>query len=51
MMSSRRRVVTVSSQMPLLGYVSLNDLNWKARPYSAWLTYGQSKLATLLFTK
>ena len=45
------RVVTVSSQMHLLGYLSLNDLNWKARPYSAWLAYGQSKLANLLFTK
>jgi NAD(P)-dependent dehydrogenase (short-subunit alcohol dehydrogenase family) len=45
------RVVTVSSQMHLFGYVSLSDLNWKARPYSAWLAYGQSKLANLLFTK
>jgi NAD(P)-dependent dehydrogenase (short-subunit alcohol dehydrogenase family) len=45
------RVVTVSSQMHLFGYISLNDLNWKARPYSAWLAYGQSKLANLLFTK
>ena len=45
------RVVTVSSQMHLFGYVSLKDLNWKSRPYSAWLAYGQSKLANLLFTK
>ncbi|MCT7657326.1 oxidoreductase [Mycobacterium deserti] len=44
------RVVTVSSQMHMLGYVSLKDLNWKSRPYSAWLAYGQSKLANLLFT-
>ncbi len=44
------RVVTVSSQSHLLGYVSIKDLNWKARPYSAWLAYGQSKLANLLFT-
>ncbi len=44
------RVVTVSSAMHLLGAVSLKDLNWKARPYSAWLAYGQSKLANLLFT-
>ncbi|MGV0837436.1 oxidoreductase [Mycolicibacterium thermoresistibile] len=44
------RVVTVSSMMHWLGYISLNDLNWKARPYSAWLAYGQSKLANLLFT-
>jgi NAD(P)-dependent dehydrogenase (short-subunit alcohol dehydrogenase family) len=44
------RVVTVSSQMHLLGYVSIKDLNWKSRPYSAWLAYGQSKLANLMFT-
>jgi NAD(P)-dependent dehydrogenase (short-subunit alcohol dehydrogenase family) len=43
------RVVTVSSMMHL-GYISLKDLNWKSRPYSAWLAYGQSKLANLLFT-
>jgi len=44
------RVVTVSSMVHLMGYVSLKDLNWKSRPYSAWLAYGQSKLANLLFT-
>ena len=44
------RVVTVSSQMHLFGWISLKDLNWKSRPYSAWLAYGQSKLANLLFT-
>src|SRR6202022_3065947 len=44
------RVVTVSSMMHLLGYISLKDLNWKSRPYSAWLAYGQAKLANLLFT-
>lgn len=45
------RVVTVSSMMHLLGKISLKDLNWKSRPYSAWLAYGQSKLANLLFTR
>jgi NAD(P)-dependent dehydrogenase (short-subunit alcohol dehydrogenase family) len=45
------RVVTVSSQMHLFGYLSLKDLNWKSRPYLAWPAYGQSKLANLLFTK
>jgi NAD(P)-dependent dehydrogenase (short-subunit alcohol dehydrogenase family) len=44
------RVVTVSSLMHLMGYISLSDLNWTSRPYSAWLAYGQSKLANLLFT-
>jgi NAD(P)-dependent dehydrogenase (short-subunit alcohol dehydrogenase family) len=44
------RVVTVSSMMHLIGYLSLTDLNWKSRPYLAWPAYGQSKLANLLFT-
>ena len=44
------RVVTVSSGLHLIGQINLNDLNWKARPYSAWRAYGQSKLANLLFT-
>jgi NAD(P)-dependent dehydrogenase (short-subunit alcohol dehydrogenase family) len=44
------RVVTVSSVMHLIGYVSIKDLNWKSRLYLAWPAYGQSKLANLLFT-
>jgi NAD(P)-dependent dehydrogenase (short-subunit alcohol dehydrogenase family) len=44
------RVVTVSSMMHLTGYISLKDLNWESRRYSAWQAYGQSKLANLLFT-
>jgi NAD(P)-dependent dehydrogenase (short-subunit alcohol dehydrogenase family) len=44
------RVVTVSSMLHYMGYISLRDLNWTSRPYSAWLAYGQSKLANLLFT-
>jgi hypothetical protein len=36
--------------MHYMGYVSLRDLNWTSRRYSAWLAYGQSKLANLLFT-
>jgi NAD(P)-dependent dehydrogenase (short-subunit alcohol dehydrogenase family) len=44
------RVVTVSSMLHLIGYLSLKDLNWKSRPYLAWPAYGQSKLANLLFT-
>lgn len=44
------RVVTVSSLMHWIGKISLRDLNWKSRPYSAWLAYGQSKLANLMFT-
>jgi NAD(P)-dependent dehydrogenase (short-subunit alcohol dehydrogenase family) len=45
------RVVTVSSLMHHFGYVSLKDLNFRSRPYSAWLAYSQSKLANLLFTR
>ncbi|HWS91488.1 MAG TPA: oxidoreductase [Mycobacterium sp.] len=44
------RVVTVSSLLHNIGYISRKDLNWQSRPYSAWLAYGQSKLANLLFT-
>jgi len=44
------RVVTVSSLLHHIGHISLKDLNWESRPYSAWLAYGQSKLANLLFT-
>lgn len=41
------RVVTISSMMHMLGHISLEDLNWKSRPYLAWPAYGQSKLANL----
>jgi hypothetical protein len=44
------RVVAVSSLMHWMGYISLRDLNWTSRPYSAWVAYGQSKLANLMFT-
>ncbi|OBG40171.1 oxidoreductase [Mycobacterium sp. E3198] len=44
------RVVTVSSLLHHIGFISLKDLNWQSRRYSAWLAYGQSKLANLLFT-
>jgi len=44
------RVVSVSSMAHWPGRISLDDLNWKARPYRPWLAYSQSKLANLLFT-
>jgi NAD(P)-dependent dehydrogenase (short-subunit alcohol dehydrogenase family) len=44
------RVVTVSSLLHMIGYISVKDLNWQSRSYSRWLAYGQSKLANLLFT-
>jgi NAD(P)-dependent dehydrogenase (short-subunit alcohol dehydrogenase family) len=44
------RIVTVSSLLHMIGYISIKNLNWQSRPYSRWLAYGQSKLANLLFT-
>jgi NAD(P)-dependent dehydrogenase (short-subunit alcohol dehydrogenase family) len=44
------RVVTVSSVTHWRGGIDLDDLNWKTRKYAAYLAYGQSKLANLLFT-
>ena len=43
------RVVTVSSIMHRLGKIRFDDLNFD-RLYIAWLAYGQSKLANLLFS-
>lgn len=43
------RVVTVSSNMHRLGRMRWKDLQ-HARRYERWTTYGQSKLANLLFT-
>jgi NAD(P)-dependent dehydrogenase (short-subunit alcohol dehydrogenase family) len=44
------RVVTVSSMAHWPGRINFDDLHFKARRYSPWLAYGQSKLANLLFT-
>ena len=44
------RVVTVSSNAPRGGSISLDDLNWQQRRYQRWGAYQQSKLANLLFT-
>ncbi len=44
------RVVTVSSTGHRIGRIDFEDLNWERRRYRAWLAYGQSKLANLLFT-
>jgi NAD(P)-dependent dehydrogenase (short-subunit alcohol dehydrogenase family) len=49
--SSDGRVVTVSSQMHRVArHAPLHDPRSKPRPYSRWATYGQTKLANLLFT-
>lgn len=44
------RVVTVSSITHWRGGIDVDDLNWTRRQYAAYLAYGQSKLANLLFT-
>jgi NAD(P)-dependent dehydrogenase (short-subunit alcohol dehydrogenase family) len=46
----RERVVTISSGLHVLGSIDLRDLNWERRRYRPMRTYGQSKLANLLFT-
>ncbi len=47
--SPAARVVTLSSIMHRLGKIRFEDLNFD-RGYIAWLAYGQSKLANLLFS-
>ncbi len=48
--TARGRIVTVSSVAHRLGRIDFDDLNWERRRYAAWLAYGQSKLANLLFS-
>jgi NAD(P)-dependent dehydrogenase (short-subunit alcohol dehydrogenase family) len=44
------RVVNVSSVAHKYGKIDFDDLNWKNRRYKKGPTYGQSKLANLLFS-
>lgn len=43
------RVVTVSSVLHRSGTINLDDLNWEKRKYDRFASYGQAKLANLLF--
>jgi NAD(P)-dependent dehydrogenase (short-subunit alcohol dehydrogenase family) len=43
------RVVVVSSVGHVNGSVEFDDVNFERRPYDAWLAYGQSKTANILF--
>jgi NAD(P)-dependent dehydrogenase (short-subunit alcohol dehydrogenase family) len=43
------RVVVVASTAQNVGRIVLDDLNWERRSYRAWLAYGQSKLANMMF--
>ncbi len=44
------RIVNVASMAHKRGNINLEDLNWQKRSYNAFLAYGDSKLANLLFT-
>ncbi len=44
------RVVTVASMAHRLGSLEFDDLQWQSRRYDKKRSYGQSKLANLLFT-
>ena len=44
------RVVNVSSAAHKWGSIDFGDLQWETRPYKKAASYGQSKLANLLFT-
>lgn len=44
------RVITMSSGAYKQGNINFEDLNWEKRPYHRVKSYGDSKLANLLFT-
>jgi NAD(P)-dependent dehydrogenase (short-subunit alcohol dehydrogenase family) len=46
---SPARIVMVSSSGHGFGDVSLDDLNFERTPYDAWVAYGRSKTANVLF--
>ncbi|MYZ33809.1 MULTISPECIES: SDR family oxidoreductase [unclassified Streptomyces] len=45
------RVVTMSSGTANFGRIDFDDLQWERRRYSPMMSYGQSKLADLMFTQ
>jgi NAD(P)-dependent dehydrogenase (short-subunit alcohol dehydrogenase family) len=49
LLATHARVVTISSTAHKMGKIDFDDLQ-RERSYNRWLTYGQSKLANLLFT-
>lgn len=48
---SPSRVVSVSSLAHTFGQINLEDLNYNQRKYYSWGSYGQSKLANVLFVR
>ncbi len=49
--TSAARVVTVTSGAYRAGVIDFGDLDWRGRPYSRGKSYGDSKLANLLFAR
>ncbi len=49
LIASQARVITVSSAWHHNGAIDFDDLMFEHRRYSAWGTYGQAKLANVLF--
>jgi NAD(P)-dependent dehydrogenase (short-subunit alcohol dehydrogenase family) len=45
------RVVNVSSNAHKYGKLDFDDLNWEKRKYKNWVSYGDSKLANIYFTR
>lgn len=50
MKTPQARVVTLSSGAFKQANIDFDDLNWEKRPYHRGISYGDSKLANLLFT-
>ena len=48
--TAKSRVVNVASTAHKFGHIDFDDLDWKSRGFSRMGSYGQSKLANLLFT-
>ena len=44
------RIVVVASNAHKAGVIDLDDLHWERRRFRRWISYGDSKLANLLFT-
>ncbi len=49
--TEKARVVTVSSVAYRTGTINFDDLDWQKREYNRFKSYGDSKLANLLFMK
>lgn len=43
------RIVSVSSVGHINGSIDFDDIDFERRPYDAWIAYGQSKTANILF--